>query len=221
MFYKNSLPFIFLLLNCLACQNYTSKEIETQIPEKVTDKNTFQEGDIIFQTSLSNQSKAIQLATHSPYSHCGIVYKNQGKLLVFEAIQPVSSTPLITWINRGKGQKYIVKRLKNAHKLLTQEKIQAIKKIAQQWQGKHYDIFFEWNDTNMYCSELVWKIYKQGLGVELTKLEKLQDFDLSSSLVKTKLQERYGKNIPYDELVVSPVSILNSKALETIENIQF
>jgi hypothetical protein len=32
-------------------------------------------GDIIFQTSLSDQSVAIQAATKSPYSHLGIVYE--------------------------------------------------------------------------------------------------------------------------------------------------
>lgn len=35
----------------------------------------FEEGDIIFQTSMSSQSQAIQLATHSPYSHMGVLFK--------------------------------------------------------------------------------------------------------------------------------------------------
>ncbi len=34
----------------------------------------FQNGDIIFQESKSSQSKAIQLATNSRYSHMGIIY---------------------------------------------------------------------------------------------------------------------------------------------------
>ncbi len=36
-------------------------------------------GDIIFQTSRSGQSLPIQLATRSPWSHCGIVYVKDGK----------------------------------------------------------------------------------------------------------------------------------------------
>jgi hypothetical protein len=35
----------------------------------------FQNGYIIFQTSTSGQSKAIQITTGSKYSHMGIVYK--------------------------------------------------------------------------------------------------------------------------------------------------
>lgn len=47
----------------------------TGCKEKVilSEKNTLKDGDIIFQTSLSGQSKAIQAATGSPYSHCGII----------------------------------------------------------------------------------------------------------------------------------------------------
>ncbi|EPR85580.1 hypothetical protein [Acinetobacter gerneri] len=41
----------------------------------------FQTGDIIFQTSKSAQSLAIQKATHSPYSHMGmLVYKFRSTL---------------------------------------------------------------------------------------------------------------------------------------------
>ncbi|WP_206680678.1 hypothetical protein [Hymenobacter polaris] len=39
---------------------------------------TLREGDLIFHTSQSAQSQAIQLATHSPYSHCGLLYKTGG-----------------------------------------------------------------------------------------------------------------------------------------------
>src|SRR5690606_5876902 len=37
-----------------------------------------QNGDIIFQTSKSSQSQAIQLATKSKYSHMGIIYESEG-----------------------------------------------------------------------------------------------------------------------------------------------
>lgn len=50
------------------------------------------EGDIIFQTSLSPQSRAIQLATRSSWSHCGILYKRGGRFYVFEAAQTVKSS---------------------------------------------------------------------------------------------------------------------------------
>lgn len=53
-----------------------------------------QTGDIVFQISRSSQSKAIQLATHSAYSHTGMVVISNKKPYVFEAIGPVVYTPL-------------------------------------------------------------------------------------------------------------------------------
>ena len=50
------------------------------------------DGDLIFHTSLSAQSRAIQLATHSPYSRCGIAYKKGKNWQVFKAVQPVKLT---------------------------------------------------------------------------------------------------------------------------------
>src|SRR3954464_15869598 len=37
------------------------------------------DGDVIFQTSQSSQSVAIQRATHSPYSHMGIIFVRAGQ----------------------------------------------------------------------------------------------------------------------------------------------
>ena len=62
---------------------------ETEV-SKLSSNDALKDGDIIFQTSLSNQSKAIQLATNSKYSHCGIIYKSGNDFYVFEAIQPVT-----------------------------------------------------------------------------------------------------------------------------------
>jgi hypothetical protein len=87
--------------------------------KKLADQDEIKNGDLIFQTSLSRQSKAIQLATKSKFSHCGIIYKEGNDYYVFEAIQPVKRTPLEKWIARGQDGKYVIKRLKNADQVLT------------------------------------------------------------------------------------------------------
>jgi len=69
------------------------------------------DGDIIFQESLSDQSKAIQLAAKSKYSHMGIIFIKDNQYFVFEAVQPVKLTPLKDWINAGANHHYVVKRL--------------------------------------------------------------------------------------------------------------
>lgn len=190
-----------------------------QAPEKdpiILAKNELKEGDIIFQTSISTQSKAIQLATKSIYSHCGLIYKKDDQYYVFEAIEPVKSTPLEKWIARGKESKYVIKRLKNADEILNTKTLANMKKIGEEFKGKHYDLTFEWSDEKIYCSELIWKVYKRGANLEVGKLQTLKEFDLQNELVKKKMEERYGENVPTEEMVISPVSIYNSDLLITV-----
>lgn len=175
-------------------------------------------GDLIFQTSTSSQSKAIQLATGSKYSHCGIIYKEGNNLYVFEAVQPVKRTPLNKWIARGKDGHYVIKRLKNADKVLTPATLQKMKTVGDSFAGRNYDLTFEWSDDKIYCSELIWKIYKRATGIEIGKLEHLRDFDLTSKVVRDKMKERYGNNIPKDETVISPKAIFESDLLLTVIN---
>jgi len=99
--------------------------------QQLADNDEIKNGDLIFQTSLSGQSKAIQLATNSKYSHCGIVYTDNGQFYVFEAIQPVKTTPLDKWIARGKDGHFVIKRLKNADQVLTAETLQKMKQEGE------------------------------------------------------------------------------------------
>ncbi len=44
----------------------------------------------------------------------------------------------------------------------------------------------------------------------------LKEFDLSNPLVQAKLKERYGKNIPLEETVVSPQAVFDAPQLTTV-----
>lgn len=180
------------------------------------ESKTLKSGDIIFQTSQSGQSKAIQLATGSEYSHMGIIYVECDQTFVYEAVQPVKSTPLKEWIARGKNQHYVVKRLKNSEDVLTEDALAKMKSIGNKYKGKNYDLYFEWSDERMYCSELVWKIYSEATGLSIGSLQQLNEFNLTSPEVKQKLKERYGENVPIHEKVISPESMFNSDLLVTV-----
>ena len=88
-----------------------------------------------------------------------------------------------------------------------------LKRTAAQFVGKPYDLYFEWSDTRIYCSELVWKMYERSLGIEIGRRQKLREFDLSDPRVRAKLTERYGKKIPLDETVISPAAMYNASGL--------
>ncbi len=171
-------------------------------------------GDIIFQTSYSAQSEAIKLATNSKYSHMGIIVKKGGKTLVFHAVNPVRYTTLKEWVDEGVGGYYAVKRLK---KQADAARIKALLGAMEAMKGKPYDKYFGWGDDKIYCSEMVWKAYKNGMNCGLCGLKKMRDFDLSSPVVKKMLKQRYGDKVPLDEPVVSPADIFESKELVSVE----
>ncbi len=196
---------IFLLRN--------KKHVSAVFPQPMI---VLKDGDLIFQTSLSTQSKAIQLATKSPYSHCGIIYRKEKEYYVFEAIQPVKLTLLNDWIKRGKSGQFVIKRLKNSSAVINEANLNKMKAEGAELMGKDYDLTFKWSDDQMYCSELIWKVYQRGLNIKLAPLTSLSSFDLSDPIVKEIMYKRYGKNIPLNEPVISPDAIFNSKLLITI-----
>lgn len=170
-------------------------------------------GDIVFHTSTSAQSAAIQAATRSAYSHVGVVVHDKGQPKVLEAVEPVKLTSLQAWLKRGKGQHYVIKRLKQP---LAASAAAQMELDAKRFIGKPYDLTFEWSDDRIYCSELVWKLYKGSAGIELTSLSQLKSFDLTSPAVRSKLKERYGNKVPLDEPVVPPSALFDSPLLETV-----
>ena len=174
------------------------------------------DGDILFQTSRSEQSIPIQKATHSQYSHMGIIFLRNGNPYVFEAAKTVQYTPLGKWVNRGEGGHYVVKRLREADRILTSQAVKKLRQAGAKFQGKPYDSYFEWSDKRIYCSELVWKIYDRGIGIRVGKLQKIRDLDLSDPIVKTKMKERYGNKVPLEETVISPGEMFSSDLLVTV-----
>ncbi|NVN94910.1 MAG: YiiX family permuted papain-like enzyme [Bacteroidetes bacterium] len=180
--------------------------------------NKIKDADLIFQTSLSKQSIAIQKASKSIYSHCGLIFKDSNDFYVYEAVQPVKRTPLDKWIAKGKDGHYVIKRLKDSNHILNDEITLKIKKNCQQFMGKNYDITFEWSDEKIYCSELIWKAYQRACGIEIGQLQKLKAFDLTDETVKAKMKERYGNNIPMNEIVISPAAIFESKLLIIVKS---
>jgi len=160
----------------------------------------------------------LQIATKSKYSHVGIIYKQDDQFFVFEAVQPVKLTPFSDWIKRGKDGHYVVKRLKDHKKILTESVLNKMKQIGERFNDKDYDKYFGWSDDRIYCSELVWKIYNLAGGIEIGSLQKLSEFDLSHPTVKQKLEERYGDHTPLDEDVIAPASIFDSNLLYTVHS---
>ena len=165
----------------------------------------FRDGDIILHTSKSNQSKMIQDVTGSKYSHVGIIYNKDGKTYVMEAVQPVKMTPIDEFISRGVDSKYTVVRY--IRKLDDRQK-KMMYDYAFAQLGKNYDSKFQWSESSMYCSELVFKIYYNA-GIQLCDIHQFKDYNLSSEDVQNTIKVRYNTEINPNELIVTPVDLYN------------
>lgn len=139
--FKNITLIGIILVSILGFQ-YLSKHKNSPVNISKLD---LKDGDIIFKTSLSSQSQAIQLATDSKYSHCGLVFFHNNKWQVLEAIQPLKYTDFEKWIMRRRNS------------------------------------------------------------------------DLSHPAVKKKMRERYGKDLPLNEVVISPQAVFESDKLEVVD----
>ena len=159
------------------------------------------EGDIVFQISKSSQSKYIMQATDSPWSHCGVIIEKEDGPYVLEAISTVSLTPYRQWAERGKGKRVKTKRYTD----------KPLKIKYSKYLGKSYDTAFKFNNSKWYCSELVYDIYKQQLGVELCKPRRVSDYDLSGL---DKILSKRG--ISKKQLVIAPSDLYDSELLEAI-----
>jgi len=174
-----------------------------------------QEGDVIFQSTPSRQTRALEIATGSAYTHVGLILRERNDWVVYEAIHPVVMTLLAQWIQRGTGGHYVVKRWTQAAQLTT-ESLSKLRTSVQSMLGKNYDARFLWNDDEIYCSELVWKSYHHALGVELAALVRYRDFDLSHPEVRKLLEERFRGPVPLEGPVIPPSALFHSPKLVEI-----
>lgn len=171
------------------------------------------DGDLIFIVNPSGQGKAIQLATKSKFTHIGIVFYENGKPMVYHAVEPVSVNTLKEFIAMSADGKYEIKSLKD-QSALSIEVVSSMLKDAKSLVGKHYDIYFAWDDSELYCSEYVWELYQKHLKLEIGKPRALKEFDLSHPAVKDIIKKRYGSAIPYDEKMISPGDMYESVLLK-------
>lgn len=186
-------------------------------------------GDLIFQESKSGQAAAIKEVTGSRYSHCGIVVKRDGKLFVAEAIEPVrvvgtQEHPLRSiekWIGAGVDRHAVIKRV---HGGLTPERLQQLEQSMRRFQGKSYDVLFQWSDDKIYCSEFIYDSFndpglEEAQRIPIGEVQTFSKLDLTGDLATDLIKKRYtdeGKQIDPNEKIITPVAVLNDLKLDTV-----
>ncbi len=169
-----------------------------------------QEGDICFQSLSHNPViDAIEGATESPYSHCGILVKNEGEWYVLEAIGPVKETPIKKWILQARDNHFDVYRLKEPYR----QHIPAMIEAAKKYKGRPYDIRYQMDDEKIYCSELVFKAYRDATGEELGKLVKLGDLKWPAYTLTILAIEG---SLPLNRIMITPRHLSEAEQLELV-----
>ena len=166
------------------------------------------EGDVIFQTSKSQQSPLIQIGTRSKITHCGIIVMRGGKPYVIETLKTLVLTPLDKFIARGEDGKYWIKRSSREN----------IKIKYAKYLGRPYDLSFKFDNGRFYCSELVYDIYQKQLGIELAEPRQVKDYLILFTDRHPKLRRAMKRRgISKEQYAIAPVDIFNSEYLESVD----
>lgn len=179
------LLYLLLIIICVGC----NKEIPLR------------EGDIIFQTEVNEESKVWHNLTGSDITHCGIlVKKKDGSFYVLHMQDRMMLTSLGAFINHGLKNKYSIGRVSNEEIKIDYKKYMNAKK----------DYRLRMNDNQYYNAELVYRIYKEDLGIELCTPRPIGEYNIDSTFV--------GYGIHPKQPIVSPFDLYNSPKVKTIQS---
>lgn len=173
------------------------------------------EGDILFQ-SLPNPAgldlvDAIEGSTGSPYSHCGMVFQENGRWQVIEAIGPVQIIPLDRYLARGRGREVWAYRLDETSRKHVPAALTAMKRDL----GKPYDPRYRFDDEAIYCSELIWRGWKSATGKELGAAVTLGSLTWQPYQAVIEAIEGPGK-LPLDRPMITPRDLARARELKRV-----
>lgn len=173
------------------------------------------EGDVLFQSLPSPPGldlvDAIEGATESPYSHCGVVVVKDGQWFVLEGMVPqVKETALNEWLARGRGR-FTAFRLKEG----LRGNIPAWIAEMRTKRGLPYDFRYQMSDEAIYCSELPYDAWLRVTGESMGELVKLGD--LKWQKYRKVIEAIEGTSeMPLDRMMITPRDLAKAPQLELI-----
>jgi hypothetical protein len=170
------------------------------------------EGDLLFQSlPHSRLVNAIEGATASPYSHCGMVARVNGKWVVYEAFRKVETTPLRQFIFRGRNDAFAVYRLEPD----CQQYVPATIRQVELFLGRPYDVRYRMDDEKIYCSELIYKAYDLATGGQkLGQLVRLGDLDWRPH--KSTIEFYEQGPVPLNRQMITPRDLAEADQLQLV-----
>lgn len=178
-----------------------------------------QVGDVLVQaiTPCGRLLSTVKGVTTSQWCHCGVVTRKNGGWAVCEAVgDGVRHTPLIIFLLRGDEIDFAAYRLTGESQAYANQ----MAECCEAYVGRPYDIQYELDDEKIYCSELVYKAYRDA--ADGGDLAAVQCFgDLNWRQFKDNIAHFHGgDDLPLDREVVTPVALTRSPRLEKIFELQ-
>ena len=171
------------------------------------------EGDVVFQSlPRCDLVDAIEGATTSPFSHCGIVVRRGDAVSVLESFREVHETPLDEWVARGRGRAFAVFRLRDPWRT----RISAFVDAARRFEGRPYDSHYSFDDDAIYCSELIFKAFKTATGEALGTTQRLAQLNWPPF---EALIRRLEGAIPLDREMITPRALSEAPQLREVHRV--
>ena len=163
--------------------------------------------------------KLICAVSESQYNHCGMVVKDEDGLWVIEAIGPVIYSDAAEWIATGIGHKFTQVRVKNA----TENEIIKVVESAEEFLDLPYDMYMKMDDSEIYCSELIYKAWKKGAGIEVGETVLLGDMNWKpyEKYIRKILENgdiKKGAPIPIDRVIITPEALIKNDLIEILHD---
>ena len=150
----------------------------------------FREGDIVFR---SGKNYPVMYISGSTITHCGIIVNTPSGLRVLEADGKVKIHTI---------EEFFGKNIEKAERFTKRVTNKRVRIDYSRYLGKKYDNQFSLNNNAYYCSELVYVIYRDQLGMELCTPRPLRRYHVFG--LKWLLNKR---GIDVNELVVTTADL--------------
>jgi len=185
-----------------------------------------QQGDILFQDGSNNDfNNAVKEVTNSidgyNFSHCGIYYvdSNDNRFVIEAYNDGVVLTDIFDFMNRhltaNQNPKVVVGRLVDTLQIIIPVAI----KDALKYLGRKYDNAFDLTNDEIYCSELIYFVFKDSNGRSIFHTNPMTFIDANTNETQSYWIEHFnllGIPVPEGKEGINPGGISKSDNIKIV-----
>lgn len=169
------------------------------------------EGDIVFQSLPRNDlADAIEGISESHWSHCGVLVRDGEDWMVAEAIGDVHLTPLKKWVLRGRHCRFAAYRVTT----MQEADVPRLRAALNAMVGRQYDFSYAPDDSEIYCSELVFRAFERGVGIKLGAWQELRE--LNWGPFEDFVRSMENGALPLERQMITPVALTRSPLVHRV-----